>query len=391
MMFRVRLSRILFGLPALAALCAAGSARAQDGAAWHVSKTSGSVWVVSAGVQPASLSDQAQLEPGDSIRTGNNGRVLLERGSETILIAPNSALTIPATQKDAASTTIQQQAGSIRLQVDKRNVRSFEVETPYLVAAVKGTQFTVTVNKTNASVQVFGGSVEVSDFKTGDVALVAPGQSATVSAQGNGGLSLSGAGVLAPIQHGTPHPSPVAPLTVPRNGLRAPAEAPGEHHVHAVGPHGAPLGNGPGTHSAHLQQGGPLHIGAPLGEWRLDIHRVTSGLARGNDTASVHGSKQSSLQSTYWSSGDAIPGNGVAKAYNQGNNGSGNGVGKGFGAGNGNAGGAASAGGNGNGNGNANGQGNGNGDGQGSGNGQGNVIANGNQANNGNGHKHGHH
>jgi hypothetical protein len=369
----------------LAALCGGALAQsqdaAQDAAAWRVSKSSGSVWVVSAGVQPASLTDQAQLKPGDSIRTGSNGRVLLERGTETILIAPNSALTIPATQKDAASTTILQQSGSIRLQVDKRNVRSFEVETPYLVAAVKGTQFTVTVNKNNAAVQVFGGSVEVSDFKTGDVALVAPGQSATVSAQGNGGLSLSGTGVFAPIQHGTPHPSPVSPLTVPRNGLSAPVNVPGERHVRALG----------GPHAQH--GGGPLHIGAPLGELRLDIHRVTHGLARGNDTASVHGSRQSALQSTFWSSGDVTPGNGVAKAYNQGNNGSGNGAGTATGSGNGSAGGAASAGANGNGNGNANGQGNGNGNGAGNGNGQGNVNANGNGANNnnGNGNKNGHH
>jgi hypothetical protein len=381
MLFRVRLSTILF---CLAALCGIACAQSQDAAAWRVSKASGSVWVVSAGVQPASLTDQAQVKPGDSIRTGSNGRVLLERGTETILIAPNSVLTIPATQKDATSTTIQQQSGSIRLQVDKRNVRSFEVETPYLVAAVKGTQFTVTVNKNDASVQVFGGSVEVSDFKTGDVALVAPGQSATVSTQPNGGLSLSGAGILAPIQHGTPRPSPVAPLTVPRNGLSAPADVPVERHVRALGPHGPAHGDVPATHHVHLEhRGGPLHIGAPLGELRLDIHRVTHGLARGNDTASVQGTKQS----TFWSSGDVTPGNGVSKAYNQGNNGSGSGAGTATGAGNGSAGGAASAGGNGNGNGNANGQGNSNG------NGQGNVNANGNGANNtnGNGNKNGHH
>ena len=136
MLFRFHRLAILFCLPTLTALCAGAAAQTPniDAAAWHISKSSGHVWVMNAGVQPVSLTDQAQLKPGDSIRTGNNGRVLLERGTETILIAPNSALTIPATEKDAASTTIIQRSGSIELTVEKRNVKASGSRTPYLVA-----------------------------------------------------------------------------------------------------------------------------------------------------------------------------------------------------------------------------------------------------------------
>ena len=383
MLFRFHRLTILFCLPTLAALCAGAAAQTAniDATAWHVSKSSGNVWVMNAGVQPVSLTDQAQLKPGDSIRTGSNGRVLLERGKETVLLAPNSALTIPATQKDATSTTIIQQSGSIELTVEKRNVRSFEVETPFLVAAVKGTQFSVTVNKSNSSVQVFGGSVEVSDFKTGEYALVAPGQTAKVSAQGDGGLSLSGAGVLAPIEHGAPRPSPVPPLPVPSNGLSAPNDVPAGQRVHMLRlPNGNTHADATGGHHAHVPGAGRLHIGSPLGELKLDIHRVTHGLARGSDTARGNAAKLS-----VWSSGDINAGNGVAKNYNQGNNGSGSGTGSVSGAtsGSGNAGGVASAGGNGNGNaGNSNGQDNGNGNGNANGNGANNT--------NGNGKKNGH-
>src|SRR6266851_610285 len=118
------------------ALGSASIAHAGDGEAWSVGKSSGEVWMTTTGAQTVSLSQQDVLKPGDSIRTGRNGRVLLVRGAETILIAPNSAITIPATQQDASATTIVQQAGSILLEVEKRNVRNFEVETPYLVAAV---------------------------------------------------------------------------------------------------------------------------------------------------------------------------------------------------------------------------------------------------------------
>ena len=45
------------------------------------------------------------------------------------------------------------EAGSILLDVEKRNVQHFEVETPYLAAVVKGTQFRVTVGPTGSRVE----------------------------------------------------------------------------------------------------------------------------------------------------------------------------------------------------------------------------------------------
>ena len=98
-------------------------------------------------VQQASLKSDDVLKPGDTIRTGRNGRVLLMRGEETILIAPNSVVGLPAEKKEGLSTTIMQKAGSILLEVEKKNVKHFEVETPYLAAVVKGTQFRVTVKR----------------------------------------------------------------------------------------------------------------------------------------------------------------------------------------------------------------------------------------------------
>ncbi len=332
MLRRIDFPGILIPLAVAAALCAASSAHAQEAPGakgpWQVSKSSGEVWLATSGVQPASLTDQATLKPGDSIRTGRNGRVLLVRGQESILVAPNSAITVPPPKdgtSDGQSTTILQQAGSILLQVEKRNVRNFEVETPYLVAAVKGTEFRVTLDR----VDVVHGSVEVADVKSGQYALVFPGQSAKV---GGGGLALSGAGLPAPVQKGTPRGSTVQPLSVPRGGLSAPGHVPDGQHVHALGV------------TAHAAAGDALHIDVALGELKLDIHKVTNGLA--HDGAAANGQL---AKSTVWNSGDVTPGNGVGKSYNAGNNGSGSGTGSVSGAsgGNGNAGGSASAGGNG--------------------------------------------
>ena len=226
----------LFGRIAVAVfLTTVGAAQAADDKPWTVSKSSGEVWTVTAGAQPVSLSQQADLQPGDTIRTGRNGRVLLVRGEESILIAPNSAIGIPLRAAEGMSTTIVQQAGSILLDVEKRNVQHFEVETPYLAAVVKGTQFRVSVGATGTSVNVLQGQVQVADFKSGQIAQVKPGQSATSFAQGKIGLALAGSGAFSPIEQGKPRPSSVERLMVPKNGLTAPRNAAAGTQVRTVG------------------------------------------------------------------------------------------------------------------------------------------------------------
>src|SRR6201987_688600 len=170
-----------------------GALAAADGG-WSVSKSTGDVWITTTGAAPAPLTQEDSLKPGDTIRTGRNGRVLLVRGEETILIAPNSVIGVPTEKKDGLSTTIMQQAGSILLEVEKKNVKHFEVETPYLAAVVKGTQFSVTVGAGSTKVGVLRGQVEVSDFRTGQVAQVMPGQVASAFEHGKPGISLSGSG-----------------------------------------------------------------------------------------------------------------------------------------------------------------------------------------------------
>lgn len=189
----------------------AGSAATAADAVWRVSKSTGDVSVTTAAGEQTALAEGATVNPGDNIRTGQTGRVLLKRNEETILISPNSAMGIPAEKKSELTTVIIQQAGSILLDVEKRNVKHFSVETPYLAAVVKGTQFRVTVNEGASRVDVLRGQVEVHDLKSGQYAMVLPEQAATVSVQGLAGLMLSGAGTLNPVQQGTPRGASVNP------------------------------------------------------------------------------------------------------------------------------------------------------------------------------------
>ena len=197
-------------------LAATSATFAADGGDWTVSKSSGEVWLGGSDVRQASLKQEDVLKPGDTVRTGRNGRVLLKRGEETILVSPNSVVGVPAEKKEGLSTTIVQRAGSILLDVEKRNVKHFEVETPYLAAVVKGTQFRVTINAGKTTVDVVRGQVEVSDFKSGQIAQVMPGQHATVFANGKTGLSLGGTGTFAPIEQGKPRTPSVERAPVPR-------------------------------------------------------------------------------------------------------------------------------------------------------------------------------
>ena len=307
------------------ALGAASIAHAGDGEAWSVSKSSGEVWMTATGAQTVSLSQQDVLKPGDTIRTGRNGRVLLVRGAETILVSPNSAIGLPTENKDGLSTTIVQQAGSILLEVEQRNVKHFEVETPYLAAVVKGTQFRVSVNAASTSIEVIRGQVEVADFRSGQVAQVMPGQLATASARGKPGLSLSGSGRFAPIEQGRPRASTIQQLMVPKSGLSAPRHAANGQLNRTLGHNHAAARINSSSHASLQPQrnaGSPGHgatrISASLGEVRLNFHKVTHGLAHGE--ISTPGSTRSDAnKDTVWTSREAAATAGAGNGSSQGN------------------------------------------------------------------------
>ncbi|CCE08089.1 conserved exported hypothetical protein [Bradyrhizobium sp. STM 3843] len=385
---------------------AAQAACAADGEPWSVSKFSGEVWVITEGAAQVSLGSDNVLNPGDSIRTGHNGRVLLTRGAETILIAPNSVVGLPTEAKDGMATTILQRAGSILLDVEKGNVQHFEVETPYLAAVVKGTQFSVTIGANSTKVEVSRGQVEVADFKSGQIAQVRPGQAATAFTHGKAGLSLSGSGSFSPIEQGRPRASSVDRVPVPKGGLQAPRGTNGSviHALQSVGGSirsaAAPLSTQPGA-VANLAKPNVVRISAPLGEVKLNVHQATHGLAHGGATPGV---RSASRSDTVWSDAKA----GVSSASNSSssaassNTSSATGdasvaaaVTAAVGSSSGSAGGGNGNNSNGNGNavannGNGNSGGNGNnGNGGGNGNGNGNSE-NSNAGGNGNGHAYGH-
>ena len=308
---------------------------------WQVSRVTGEVWISSSGAQKVSLTSETSVQAGDDIRTGRNGRVLLTRGQEVIMISPNSEIAIPESSKDGMATTISQRAGSATFEVEKRNVQHFQVETPYLAAVVKGTQFQVSVTGSGSRVNVTRGAVDVSDFKSGQHALIMPGQVARVSALGASGLSIVGPGAHSPIIQGTP---------------RAPAAGPEPRGLRGAQNENRQMNLKPGA-SARLtdrdSRKAGTRITAPAGDVKLDFSKVTKGLA-GSAEASAAGGR---ANGTVWNSSDAKSDGSMTNANGQSasaasaaTGAAASASGGGGGNGNGNGNGGSNAGGNGNGN-----------------------------------------
>lgn len=138
-------------------------ATAKDGgpAAWIVAQKSGHVQLVRAGMQPASVQLRAALSPGDVVATGADGRAMLTRGGDYVIVAPGSRLLLPKNEPRSGFTQLIQQVGTMLFKVRHTGVPHFEVQTPMLAAVVKGTSFTVIVEEDRAAVQVTEGLVEV--------------------------------------------------------------------------------------------------------------------------------------------------------------------------------------------------------------------------------------
>ena len=123
-------------------------------------KVKGDVRVIRA-MEEVKLTKGAILKEGDEVKTGKDGYALikyLERGI-IVEVKPNSSISIPI-------DTSKKRIGRLRriklffgeiISIIKG--KSFEVETPNAVAAVKGTKFSVSKSGDTTRVFVFSGTV----------------------------------------------------------------------------------------------------------------------------------------------------------------------------------------------------------------------------------------
>ena len=131
-----------------------------------------------------------------AIRTLADGNVQFARDGETIDVFGDTQLQI----HDRAGqrfTTVSEVAGKVAIEANVENVKHFAVATPFLVAVVKGTKFTVMSGATSSQVDVTRGKVGVEDVADHTFVDVLVGQHA--SGGKDQPLSVGGTGVLHPI------------------------------------------------------------------------------------------------------------------------------------------------------------------------------------------------
>jgi|GEM_PF-4559735 len=162
------------------ALSVGAPALANPAPQWKLVQRVGEVWITGEEFQPIAVVTNGAIPERSVIVTGQKGRAVLTRGTEQIILQPNSRLVIPETRDN--TTRLLQSRGSALFRVDRKQLPHFRVDTPYLAAVVKGTIFFVSVTEKSASIQVTEGAVSVATAKGEAETLVRPGMIAEVKA-----------------------------------------------------------------------------------------------------------------------------------------------------------------------------------------------------------------
>ncbi len=145
--------------------CRAGFSKASDIPAGRLINPQGFVAILLAG--KASWEEALNgrdLFAGDSVKTGQDSRVSilcidetqLKLNENTVVVLKSSApsarmgVTFPATQRDAGASLYEVPAGEIWLR-NKNEKARFEVQTPAVTAAIRGTEFNLKVDRAGAT------------------------------------------------------------------------------------------------------------------------------------------------------------------------------------------------------------------------------------------------
>ena len=146
-----------------------------------VSAVHGDVQVTSAGA-PVKASVGVIVKLPATVRTGADGSIELRQGETIVSAAPGAQLDIPLSADPAQTLDrITQSSGNVYYSIAKRTSSKLRVETRYLVAVIKGTQFNVAVTGTASTLSLLEGSVELRSADGSDVVDIAAGQVGTLS------------------------------------------------------------------------------------------------------------------------------------------------------------------------------------------------------------------
>ncbi len=103
------------------------------------------------------------------VSTGSDGSILLRQGETAIAVAANSALELYEGPAGHTLQRVVQDRGSVFYDIAPGGDKRLRVETPFLVAVIKGTEFNVTVSPEVSTVALFEGRLQIEAPDVGDV------------------------------------------------------------------------------------------------------------------------------------------------------------------------------------------------------------------------------
>jgi hypothetical protein len=150
-------------LSVVAASAGAGSNSAHDADDSRIAVTAvgGDVDFTMAGNVVSVAPNTTVLLPA-RIVTGHDGNVALTQAGTRIHVASDTDVEIPAEAVDGNLVArLVQHSGNVFYDVAPRDLGKLRVETPFLVAVIKGTQFNVAVEHDRTTISLFEGSLDI--------------------------------------------------------------------------------------------------------------------------------------------------------------------------------------------------------------------------------------
>ena len=112
-----------------------------------------------------------------TISTGADGSIRIRQAATVISVASNTAIELlEGTEPGSPLQRVVQNQGSAFYDIAPQESSRLRVETPYLVAVIKGTEFNVTVAAETSTVALFEGRLQVEAPDVGDVVDLHQGQ-----------------------------------------------------------------------------------------------------------------------------------------------------------------------------------------------------------------------
>ncbi len=157
-------------------------------AEWRLEKMSGDVRVSGPDRKWVAAKPKQILKPGESVWTGRRSRAQIATDEGTVILSSRSLVKVPAQALPEGTTVLLHGQGQIRAKAQKRKERHFSIQTPFLAAVVKGTEFSVKAGSATTGIKVHEGQVGAVSVKSGETVDVKAGQNLSTSNARSGSL-----------------------------------------------------------------------------------------------------------------------------------------------------------------------------------------------------------